>query len=69
MYDSLKTLLDQLAEMQIKPFIGYGNPDARLLIIGIGDAHVVYCNQLSRWDTRLDKEIITIRERLQYSRP
>ena len=34
-----------------------------------GDAHVVYCNQLSRWDTRLDKEIITIRERLQYSRP
>ena len=34
MYDSLKTLLEQLAEMRIKPFIGYGNPDARILIIG-----------------------------------
>ena len=34
MYERLKQLLDDLNEMGKHPFIGYGNPDARILIIG-----------------------------------
>ena len=34
MYERLKQLLDDLNEMGKHPFIGYGNPDAKILIIG-----------------------------------
>ena len=34
MYERLKQLIDDLDSMDIQPFIGYGNPDAKILIIG-----------------------------------
>lgn len=34
MYERLKQFIDDLDSMDIQPFIGYGNPDAKILIIG-----------------------------------
>lgn len=32
--DKLKKLIEDLNKIDIRPFIGYGNPDADILIIG-----------------------------------
>ena len=34
MYEKLEQLLNDLKSMNLKPFIGYGNPDAKILIVG-----------------------------------